>query len=88
MASIKILFFAAARDAVGSPEIIVHLNNLPENLTKNCTSEVLKEFVTEKFSLHDIGPFLLSLNEEYLEEKEICLSDGDVIGVIPPISGG
>lgn len=83
--TVKILFFAKSRELVGrSSSTLV----LPASCSY--TSLVDKLLITFP-RLEQLGQaWVLSVNEEYIEEteEEISLSQGDEIAVIPPISGG
>jgi len=84
---LKVLFFAKARE-----------------LLKISESEIIVPFVIDSAqvlyqALEDKWPelaklnrtFALALNEEYLsqdQEEHLSLSTGDILAVIPPISGG
>ena len=83
--SVKILFFANAKEAVGkeSSEIVI-------NSSVKTKSGLLDSI---ELSFPDLKPlqrtFAIALNEEYLQDQEeVEISAGDTVAIIPPLSGG
>lgn len=80
--AVKVLFFGAARDAVGHSEVDLRLNG-------NSTAANAFEQVLEKFpDLRRFGrSLLLAVNQEYaVADREV--HDGDELAIFPPVSGG
>ena len=80
--SVRVLFFGAARDAVGANEIDI---TLPAN-TK--TAEALELILEAHSDLRRFGKSLLfAVNQEYAApERQII--QGDELAIFPPVSGG
>jgi molybdopterin converting factor small subunit len=80
--AVRVLFFGAARDAVGQAEIMFSLSN-PTNVAA-AFEQVLHAFP----ALLRFGRSLLfAVNEEYARpEREVCA--GDELAVFPSVSGG
>jgi len=80
--SVRVLFFGAARDAVGGEEIDLELN--PPANTKTARTHLVTIYpALERFG----KSLLLAVNQEYaLPDREI--KDGDELAVFPPVSGG
>jgi MoaE-MoaD fusion protein len=79
---VKVLFFGAARDAVGQSEHEIVLTGV------TTSSQALAKLI-EQFP--DLGRFgnslLFAVNQEYArEDREV--RDGDELAVFPPVSGG
>ena len=80
--TVKVLFFGAARDAVGCGEVDFSLKG-------NSTAANAFEQLLEKFpDLRRFGRSLLfAVNQEYATaDREV--QDGDELAVFPPVSGG
>ena len=80
--AVRVLFFGAARDAVGQGEIDFVLQGTPT--VANAFAAVLKNFP-------DLGRFgrslLFAVNQEYAAaDREV--HNGDELAVFPPVSGG
>ena len=78
----KVLFFGAARDAVGQGEVRLSLKG-------DTTAAIAFEQVLEKFpELRRFGrSLLLAVNQEYAPaDREV--RDGDELAMFPPVSGG
>jgi len=77
---VTVLFFASARDAVGMSETVVDLSNGSsiDNLIASNELAPLKPFLPS---------MRFAINEEF-SPNDAALSDGDVVAVIPPVSGG
>ncbi len=75
---INILLFAHLQEAVGESSLT--WTELP------ITVGDLKQKVTEKFNL-PLQSVMVAVNEEYAEDH-LELKDGDVVALIPPVSGG
>ena len=82
--TVTLLLFAKARELVGKSSVST---SIPTRLTYQ---ELVSRLESELPILERLNrTFVLSLNEDYLEqEQEIVLTSGDEIAVIPPISGG
>ena len=82
--TVTLLLFAKARELVGKSSVST---TIPTRLTYQ---ELVSRLESELPVLERLNrTFVLSLNEDYLEqEQEIVLTSGDEIAVIPPISGG
>lgn len=83
--TVRVLFFAKARELVGKTEASLVIPNEAQDET------TLKEFMLKSFpeisSLRKCS--IIAINEHYLEPgTSIELKEGDEIAVIPPISGG
>lgn len=80
-----ILFFAKAREVVGSDR--GQFQSPKQQLTRHELIQALEVKFPELQALE--GSFILALNEEYLDTQQLIhLRSGDEIAVIPPISGG
>src|SRR5713226_3154357 len=79
---VRVLFFGAARDAVGHDELELRLKPR-SNVTSVC-----KQLLADYPTLDRFGSSLLfAVNQEYaLPDREI--SDGDELAILPPVSGG
>jgi len=80
--SVRVLFFGAARDAVGQTEVEVSLKG--NSTAANAFEEVLEKFP----KLRRFGRSLLfAVNQEYAAaDREV--KDGDELAIFPPVSGG
>lgn len=81
--SVKILFFAKAKELSGLKESQI---TLPETVSYK---QLLQE-VVNKYNLKPIEKnIIIALNEEFSEADKIFkLEESDIIAVIPPLSGG
>ena len=83
--AVSLLLFAKARELVGSSSVSL---SLPSSTS---TYSDLVTFILETFPVLKRlgGTFVLSLNENYIDQdSELSLRSGDELAVIPPISGG
>jgi molybdopterin converting factor small subunit len=94
--TVKVLFFAASREAVdGKSQLDVALvsnDNMDDNAV---TTNTLRTYLIQQFPklskyIHeDVSAITMALNEEYIPHGIVLpIKDGDVIAIIPPISGG
>jgi molybdopterin synthase catalytic subunit len=80
--TVKVLFFGAARDAVGQGEVDLTLEGHPT--AANAFAQVLETFP----DLRRFGRSLLfAVNLEYAP-ADLEVRDGDELAVFPPVSGG
>lgn len=79
---VRVLFFGAARDAVGTDEL---------ELTLASPATTLTAFESLLGAFPDLRRFgrslLLAVNQEYAKSNQ-TVSDGDELAVFPPVSGG
>ena len=83
--AVSLLLFAKARELVGSSSVSL---SLPSSTS---TYSDLVTYILETFPILKRlgGTFVLSLNENYIDQdSELSLRTGDELAVIPPISGG
>ena len=81
--SLKVLFFAASRERAGRPEQVLEVS-------APCTLQQLKERLYQEHPrLKELNTYLRwAINERFEPHQDRALNDGDVIALIPPISGG
>lgn len=81
--SVKLLFFAKARELTGKNEAVVEVH-------QNIKGSDLLHFLLAKFNLECIGEnVILSLNENYVDlDSNLKLNNADELAIIPPLSGG
>ena len=80
--SLRVLFFGAARDAVGHDQLDItcHL--------RCTTGEAFEKVLSEYPALHRFGTsLLLAVNHQYADPKQE-LHEGDELAIFPPVSGG
>jgi molybdopterin converting factor subunit 1 len=82
MIKVRVLFFGAARDAVGHEQIDVELESPID--ADGARTKLLSSYP----SLQRFGKSLLfAVNQEYVQNDRE-LSEGDELAVFPPVSGG
>jgi sulfur-carrier protein len=84
---IQVLFFASAREAAGDiTETTIELT-ADQATTTGIRQQLSRQYPKLADLVLDEENLTLALNEEYVT-TETPLKDGDVIALIPPISGG
>jgi len=79
--NIKVLFFGITTDLVGK-------NSISIDILENSSVKGLKEQLINNFqSLKNINEFAIAVNEDYAND-DLILKKGDVVAIIPPVSGG
>ncbi len=83
MSSVKILFFAIAKERVGCDQIVL-------NIGDDTTLQSLKEQVYVRFpDLRPLEPYLRwAVNERFVHDEAFGIKPGDEVALIPPVSGG
>jgi molybdopterin converting factor subunit 1 len=78
---IKILFFGITTDLVGT-------SNLDFVLSDASTVLDYKNLLKKKYPrLENLDAYTIAVNEVYAED-DLILKEGDVVAIIPPVSGG
>lgn len=81
MMIIKTLFFGIAKDLIGASELKI---DVAENSSVKDFETILKnEFLT----LGNLNSYAIAVNEAYAND-DLILKTGDVVAIIPPVSGG
>jgi len=77
--SINVLFFAAAKDAVGKASLVVHAAG-------KRVDQLLQELTTQHPVLAQIADsMMVAVNQEYADMDQL-LKAGDEVALIPPVS--
>jgi MoaE-MoaD fusion protein len=80
---VRLLFFGAARDVSGANEIELELKS------PATARSALEEILTRYTELRRFGRSLLfAVNQEYAQEQDMPIREGDELAVFPPVSGG
>jgi len=79
---VKVLLFAQLKDLLGTNEQTIELKD-------GSTVSDLVQFMMKESELRDLArvPLLYSVNEEFAEGNQE-LHPQDVVGLLPPVSGG
>ncbi|MCU5514679.1 molybdopterin converting factor subunit 1 [Bacillus wiedmannii] len=77
---ITILLFANLREEVGSDRLVI--------LEKQkMTVQQLKEWFKVSYCLQSLDRVMVAVNEEFVTDEEM-IKAGDIVALIPPVSGG
>ncbi|MBH0348418.1 MULTISPECIES: molybdopterin converting factor subunit 1 [Bacillus] len=76
---IRVLLFANLQEEAGRSELQMEKENI--------TVAELKDIVATEYNLPVSAPIMVAINEEYANEDDMIQS-GDVVALIPPVSGG
>ncbi|WP_141559097.1 molybdopterin converting factor subunit 1 [Bacillus wiedmannii] len=77
---ITILLFANLREEVGSNRLVI--------LEKQkMTVQQLKEWFKVSYCLQSLDRVMVAVNEEFVTDEEM-IKAGDIVALIPPVSGG
>jgi len=77
---ITILLFANLREEVGSDRLVI----LEE---QEMTVGQLKEWLKDSYHLQSVDTVMIAINEEFVTNEEM-IKAGDIVALIPPVSGG
>jgi len=75
------LFFGITADLIGKTELDIALE---DSITVGAFKFILKEKYPQ---LKNINSYAIAVNEVYAKDS-IILKEGDVVAIIPPVSGG
>ena len=79
--NIKTLFFGITVDLVQNLELQISVD-------ENCSIANFKLMLIEKYpQLENLNSYAIAVNEEYAED-DLTLKNGDIVAIIPPVSGG
>ena len=79
--TINLLFFGITTDLIGKNDMLFSIN---DNTTVNQLKKIL---ITQFSALKNLHEFAIAVNEDYAEDI-LVLNEGDVVAIIPPVSGG
>jgi molybdopterin converting factor subunit 1 len=78
---VKILFFGITTDLVGENSILFTVKN------GSSIKEIKEALLLNYTGLKNINEFAIAVNETYAND-DLIINEGDVIAIIPPVSGG
>jgi len=78
---IELLFFGITADIAGEKSLPIEIDK--DYSVKNLRTKLSSDFP----KLNDYKNYALAINMEYSNE-DIILKEGDVVALIPPVSGG
>lgn len=76
---IKVLLFAHLQEEVRKSSLHIDCENI--------TVAKLKEVLIKEYNVAISNEIMVAINEEYANEDDI-IQTGDVVAMIPPVSGG
>ncbi|GAB6424322.1 molybdopterin converting factor subunit 1 [Bacillus luti] len=76
---IEVLLFANLQEEVSKPALHIDCGNI--------TVAKLKEVLVKEYNVAISNEIMVAINEEYANEDDI-IQTGDVVAMIPPVSGG
>ncbi|SCB01719.1 Molybdopterin synthase sulfur carrier subunit [Bacillus mycoides] len=76
---IRVLLFANLQEEAGTSEVQIEKENI--------TVAELKDIVAKEYNVPVSAPIMVAINEEYANEDD-TIHTGDVVALIPPVSGG
>ncbi|SFJ84349.1 MULTISPECIES: molybdopterin converting factor subunit 1 [unclassified Bacillus (in: firmicutes)] len=76
---ITVLLFSHLQEEAGTHQLQIDVQNL--------TVAELKELVMKDYNVSLSQHIMVAINEEYANEDDM-IQDGDVVALIPPVSGG
>ncbi|ARJ24298.1 molybdopterin converting factor subunit 1 [Bacillus mycoides] len=76
---IRVLLFANLQEEAGTSELQIEKENI--------TVAELKDIVAKEYNVPVSAPIMVAINEEYANEDD-TIHTGDVVALIPPVSGG
>ncbi|MEI4799786.1 molybdopterin converting factor subunit 1 [Bacillus sp. FJAT-51639] len=76
---ITVLLFSHLQEEAGTQQLQIDVQNL--------TVAELKELVMKDYNVSLSQHIMAAINEEYANEDDM-IQDGDVVALIPPVSGG
>ncbi|MDQ1005162.1 molybdopterin synthase sulfur carrier subunit [Neobacillus niacini] len=76
---ITVLLFAHLQEQLGTDKIMINKTEL--------TVTALKEKLEEEHGWNQGQPFMITINEEYAIDEDL-IKEGDIVALIPPVSGG
>jgi len=77
---ITILLFANLREEIGSDQLII-------SEKQEMTVQQLKEWLKASYCLQSLDRVMVAVNEEFVTDEEM-IKAGDIVALIPPVSGG
>ena len=78
---IKTIFFGIAKDLIGASELKI-------DVAENSSVKDLETILKNEFStLENLNSYAIAVNEAYTND-DLILKTGDVVAIIPPVSGG
>ena len=77
---ITILLFANLREEVGLDQFVI-------SEKQEVTVQQLKEWLKANYSLQSFDKVMVAVNEEFVINEEM-IKAGDIVALIPPVSGG
>ncbi|HFK1716156.1 molybdopterin converting factor subunit 1 [Bacillus cereus] len=77
---IIILLFANLREEVGSDRLVI-------SEKQEMTVQQLKEWLKASYCLQLLDKVMVAVNEEFVMNEEM-IKAGDIVALIPPVSGG
>ncbi|MGE6589218.1 molybdopterin converting factor subunit 1 [Bacillus mycoides] len=76
---IRVLLFANLQEEAGTSELQIEKENI--------TVAELKDIVAKEYNVPVSAQIMVAINEEYANEDD-TIHTGDVVALIPPVSGG
>ncbi|MFZ3579301.1 molybdopterin converting factor subunit 1 [Virgibacillus sp. DJP39] len=76
---IDVLFFAELQEKVGEGKVTIKADGI--------TLADLKTKLLAAYQLENLDNVMIAINEEYAQDETV-IKTGDVVALIPPVSGG